>query len=260
MPMSTAVSDSMAPAAVRRPASSAAHAGDVGDERAGDLGGLGVVGADQHVALDGVVERRPAPWRGRGGTRPRRAPRAPRPGRRRRPSHAGGMSGWNSLPTRVSALAMEMTTLPSSASASRGDRGRGPVPGRGHDDHVGRGGAGVVGGADRELAAGPQLEEPGAHLFGTFRGTRPQHDLVADRCEAHGKRAPRRARGPQHSDSHGRHSTGAPRSDANGPLVAPGPGLPRRRGGPAVRPGRAARAGRTRRGCRPRAARGGPRG
>ena len=92
---------------------------------------------------------RRAPWPARGGTRRRRRQSGTAAWTLAATEPRGGTSGWNSLPIRVRALAIEMTTLPRSWSADRRGRLGGAVPRRGDHDDVGVGGAVVVAGADR---------------------------------------------------------------------------------------------------------------
>ena len=160
---------------------------DLGD----GVGGRRVVGADQHVAVDRLVEvaellgRQVVEGRGDAGSR------APRPARCAATDPRGGTSGWNSLPTRTSALAIEMTTLPAAGARPTCAVVRRAVPRRGDDDDVG------VGRAPRcrrtsigEVAVGPAGRGCSSTVsIARYFEREPIDDVVADRRQA-GARAP----------------------------------------------------------------------
>ena len=155
-----------------------------------DLGGVRVVGADQHVGLDGLVEV--AELLGRHVVEARRRPRqsgtaactlaATEP--------RGGTSGWNSWPTRARALAMRDDDLALEAALRPAWAVvRGAVPRRGDDDEVGVGRAVVVAGVDGELAVRPLLARmPSRTSIARYFDREPMHDLEARRTAS---RAPR---------------------------------------------------------------------
>ena len=125
--MSTAVKASMAAAWARLPASRGRSPSIGADERHGGRGGLGVVGADEHVGVERRGRGPPAPTRAGGGRRPPPGRRAARPGRRRPSSPGAGPGRSISRPCLTRALAIETTTLPSScagAAAARWGRRR----------------------------------------------------------------------------------------------------------------------------------------
>ena len=95
------------------------HVGDLADDLARRPRGRVVVRADQHVALDRLARGRPAPWPARGGRRrpPCECGHA-RPARWRPPSPGAAPAAGTPCRRLVRALAIEMTTLPRSWSAT----------------------------------------------------------------------------------------------------------------------------------------------
>ena len=120
------------------PASRGRRPGILADELGGRLGGRRVVGADEHVALDRVVEVAQLLGRQvveRGG---HEATRDRRPARWRPPSPGAARGAGTRRRPWPGRWPCEITTLPSSWSLDRRGRRRRGVPRRGDDDEVGR--------------------------------------------------------------------------------------------------------------------------
>ena len=178
-----------------------AHVGDLGHQLAGARRGLGVIGADQDVALDRVVEV--AQLLGRhvveGG-----GEHAVRHGRldRRRHRAAGRHERLELLADAGEGVGHRDDDLAPQAVGHR-DRGlRGAVPRGGQDDEVAGRGRLVVAGADLEVPVGPLAEQLVDLLHGPVLGPRADDDLEADRRQTSRQRRASRAGATQDADAH----------------------------------------------------------
>ena len=159
----------------------------------------------EHVALDRVVEV--AELLGRHvveARRPRGSGAAP-PARWRATEPRGGTSGWNSLPIRVRALAIEMTTLPRRWPSTCWAVWVAPSHG--------------VAMTTTSASAAPSLSpasmvrsrpahcslRPSTHLEGPVLRPRADHRLEADRRQAGRQRAAGRTSATKDPDAHRRH-------------------------------------------------------